>query len=185
MRAALAIEQRGVFLRGVEVRGQDHPCEHLLAVGGGYPALLHFAHVYVVVYLLVYERYLLALARGQIHREELVVTAYGHDGGYAFSVLPVERRYVVVARGEYLDFGVGTVARGGYGYRAYLLRALDGRDEEQVVVVGPCDVLGAVVKVCGEISDLLRARVVYHQTVLVRFVAGGGHRAVGYALTVW
>ena len=41
LRTALAEEQGGVFLVGVEVRGQNHPRQHVVAVGGLHPAALH------------------------------------------------------------------------------------------------------------------------------------------------
>ena len=40
LRAALAEEQGGIFLRWVEVWGLDHPVEHLLAAGACHPAWL-------------------------------------------------------------------------------------------------------------------------------------------------
>ena len=39
LRTTLTVEQSGIFLGGIEVRGQNHPHEHLLAVGGLHPTL--------------------------------------------------------------------------------------------------------------------------------------------------
>ena len=65
LRTTLAEEQGGVFLCGVEVGGEYHPCEHILSVGGLHPAFLHLAERELREYMLVLAAYLLHL--GLLH----------------------------------------------------------------------------------------------------------------------
>ena len=76
LRSALAEEQGGVFLRGVEMRRIDHPCQHLLSIGRPLPTRLHGAHRYlrVDISVLIGER---SDDLVRIHRINLVGALHG------------------------------------------------------------------------------------------------------------
>ena len=107
MRAALAVKQGGVLLGRVEIGRQDHPRQHLLAVGGLHPAFLHLAHPDVVVNRFVDGRKLRQRAVGGVDAEELG----GHRDRAHFGDDPIaghrEGVDVVVAAGYHLDLAYG------------------------------------------------------------------------------
>ena len=103
LRAALAVKQGGVLLGRVEIGRQDHPRQHLLAVGGLHPVFLHLAHPDVVVNRFVDGRKLRQRAVGGVDAEELG----GHRDRAHFGDDPIaghrEGVDVVVAAGYHLD----------------------------------------------------------------------------------
>ena len=173
LRATLAVEQRGVLLRGVEVGRQDHPDEHLLAVGGLHPALLDLAHRDVVVDRTVDLRELCHSARGGVDREELVGHRDGADLGCDHATLHGEGVDVMIAGRDHLHLTV--VER----YAAHLVRGLDRRAEVELLVAVPDDVRGVVVKLGRQVAHRARSHLVDKQTLLVRLVACTAHRTEG------
>ncbi len=173
LRAALAVEQRGVLLRRVEVGGQDDPYEHLLAVGGRHPALLHLAQPDGVVDPPVDRGELLHRAVGGVDCEELG----GHrDARHLGGDAPLGHREgvdVVVALGD--DLHLAVVKR----HAADLVRGLDRRHEPQPLVALPDDVVGVVVEILRQIAHLGRAAVVDEQPRLVGLVARAALREEG------
>ena len=59
LRTTFAIQQGGIFLVGIEMRGQDNPCQHLLAVRCRLPARNNLSAFYLIVYIVVLVRQLL------------------------------------------------------------------------------------------------------------------------------
>ena len=171
--ASLAVEQRGILLRGVEVRREDHPREHLLAVGGPHPSLLHLAHADVFVDRAVDCGDLLQGPVGGVHRVEL--RGRGDRGQLGDDPSAGHREGVdaVVALRENLDLAV-------HGrHAADLERPLDRGHEPEPVVALPDDVLGVVVEILRQVAHLGRRAVVEEQPRLVRLVARAALREEG------
>ena len=172
LRAALAIEQGGVLLVRVEVGGKYHPCQHLLAVGGRYPAFLYFAHLHVVVDVLVHEGQLVEGA--VVHAVELRSLRDAHLFRDAYAVGIGEGGDVVVAARDDLY--------GRYAldiHRAELAGGFDGRKEEDGAVIFPYEIVGVVIEGFGQVAERTVRAVPYEETVLVRFVARTAHALEG------
>ena len=172
LRAALAIEQGGVLLVRVEVGGKYHPCQHLLAVGGRYPAFLYFAHLHVVVDVLVHKGQLVEGA--VVHAVELRSLRDAHLFRDAYAVGIGEGGDVVVAARDDLY--------GRYAldiHRAELAGGFDGRKEEDGAVIFPYEIVGVVVEGFGQVAERTIRAVPYEEAVLVRFVARTAHALEG------
>ena len=76
LRTAFAEEQGGVFLCLVEIGRKDYPCQHVLVVGGLYPALAHLTELEVGIERFVFLGNLLCLAVADVYEEHLVGTAH-------------------------------------------------------------------------------------------------------------
>ena len=87
LRTAFAEEQGGVFLCLVEIGRQDYPSQHVLVVGGLYPALAHLAELEVGIERFVLLGNLLCLAVADVYEEHLVGTAHGVTLGQEFVAL--------------------------------------------------------------------------------------------------
>ena len=188
LRAAFAIEQGGVFLLRVELGRVDDPYEHVLLVGGLYPALLHASHLQLVVDVAVLLRQLAALgilvagggagchdvdfvglahavARGdEVVAAEcdaaVVVQAFGQaDGLFAFT--PVVQAEAVDLR--------GAVPRGG---------EVEGRVRRPDVAVH----VGVETGIGAELLVLLQVEHV--EAVAVALVAVAGHALPGDVASV-
>ena len=173
LRTALTEEEGGVLLVGVEVGRQDYPGEHLLAVGGGYPTLLHLAHTDIVIYLAIYTGELRECAVG-CYREEFGCVAYL---GHAY--------HDVVARGGHSVDVVITCGDYFYGttcsrYLAYLVCSVHRSDEADRTVAVPEHVCCAVIEIGSEVGERAIGGVPYKQTLFVTLVTRTTHTAEGY-----
>ncbi len=114
--AALTIEQRGVFLRRVEVGRIHHPGEHLLPVGGLDASLFHVAHAELGKNLLVFERELGSTAGSEVYRIDLGRLREGLAGG---DQVAVPKRchgdIVVIPLGEGKDLPGGNIGHAELG----------------------------------------------------------------------
>ena len=170
LRTALAVEQRRIFLCGVEVGRQDHPNEHLLVVGGLDPALLDTTHRNVVVDGLIDVRQL-SDSTLSVNRIELSSRRDGRDLGNHLLAHLRKGVDVVIALGQHLD-----LARSN-SHAANLMRSLDRCDEVDRLLALPNYVCGVVVEALGYIDKRLLGAVIDQQTILVALVARTAHRA--------
>ena len=170
LRTTLAVEQRRIFLCGVEVGRQDHPNEHLLVVGGLHPTLLDATHRDVVVNGLVDVRELCDSALS-VNGIEFGSRRDGSDLGNDLLARLGEGVDVVIALGQHLN-----LAR-SYCHAANLMCSLDRSDEVDRLVALPNYVRGVVVETLGHVLERLLGAVVNQQTILVALVAGATHRA--------
>ena len=183
LRAALAVEDGGILLSGVELGRINHPHEHLLAVGGGHHALLHGGHVELGEDVAVDvgegsndgsflalegdELKLVGAQHAVVHGNEAVV-AYGGEGGEIGALV-----------GELAD-GLCLHINGEHGNHA-----LVGSDEIDALAVGrPCELVDGVVPVGGDIALLGCVAVEDEEAVAVALVAVVLHREPCQALAV-
>ena len=173
LRTTLAVEQRRVLLRRVKVGRQDHPYEHLLAIGRLNPAFLYLTHRDLVVDRLVDGRDMLHSTRCRVDSEELGRHRdAGHLGG---NLLTGHREGVDVVITLREDLYLAIVPC----YAADLVRSLDRGDEVELLVTVPHHVRGVVVEIGRQVAHLLRVQLIDKQTLLVRLVAGTTHRTEG------
>ena len=170
LRSALTVEQRRIFLGGIEIRGQDHPHQHLLAVGGLHPAFHRSRRRDFLQHILVDEA---ELANGlvfQPHGVNLRRLGVRRARDNELVAVGLHGVVVVVAVRNLLNdtgFHVQTIDLLGSFFHA--------DEEDRAVVLAPRETGGILVEGCTVVLRCARLEVVNHEPVLVRLEAIGGH----------
>ena len=184
LRSALAEEQCRILLVRVEVWRQYYPYLHLLAVGSLHPALLHLAHLELVVERLVLEGELLHLCLLRVlawcDDVELVSLrdAVARSENLARVAEHLERTEVHPVVGELANIAVevGLV---------HVYTSVPAAYEVEIARVGrPAESVYVRVEHLGHVSLLAGEEIVYAEAVAVALVSVALHRLPSHVLAI-
>ncbi len=174
LRAALAVKQDGIFLVGVEVRREDFPGGHLLAVGGGNRYLVHLAEFQLGEEFLVDFGDVFHLTAG--YEADFLGTLHGVAHGDDVAVGELVNAAVVPVAGtfcEFVDFFIGkSYAEDGFDAVAIAV------EDYRLAVGSPGEAFRPAVPAVGEVlgrCDVRRLGIDYHEAFLVALELGGLH----------